>query len=321
MAINVLSLEGKAFVEKKLENVPKILKQKKAVLWLDILNPTKEDEEFIRKNFDFESLFISYMTAFNFRPRIIIQPGFVYLSFVSLEYVKGELKKFPLKFFLGKNFLITVRNKNLEEISAAKRISTSIKGFTPSRPELLLYLILDNLTDKYFPILDEIDDSLDVLETALFKNSRNNLLSDLFEVKHVVLEFRKIISPEREAMLFLTNRTNALIDEKSLIYFRDVFDHLIRMQDMLDTYRDLITSALDAYLSIASNKLNEVMKILTIFATLLIPLTVVVGFYGMNIDFPEYALIGKENMFFFILGLMVIISLLMLLFFKRKKWL
>ncbi len=322
MSLKVLSLSNGFFQAVDASKITSLINKPKSVLWLDIQSPSIEDKKFIKESFSFPKLFLDNSFSFNKRPKMEQQKDFVFFVVESLHYEEFEIHKHELNIFLGKNYLISVHETSLDSIELVEKNVSEKNHLIPKSPDLLFYLILSNLLDAYFPILDEIDDVLDSFETRLFSNPNEQTLSSLFKVKRVVLEFRKILSPQRELLLFLTNRQSSFIKPGNILFFRDLFDHTIRMQDMIDTYRDLITSSLEAYLSIVSNRMNEVMKFLTIFTTILFPMSLIAGIYGMNFQFmPEiHSPLGKQFGYFFALGAMVLVAIIMLLYFRRKKW-
>ena len=186
-------------------------------------------------------------------------------------------------------------------------------------PDFILYSIVDRLTDLYFSILDVLDDEVDRLEDAIVRDPSQGVLNEIFQLKHRLIHLRRIAAPQREIFALLNHREFPYIDRETLIYFRDVYEHLIRIYEVIDSLRDLLSSALEAYLSTVSNRLNEIMKTLTIMATIFMPLTLISSIYGMNFKYmPElnwrYGYAGC-------LAFMGFLSAWMISYFRRKKWL
>ncbi|MFH1391261.1 MAG: magnesium/cobalt transporter CorA [Candidatus Diapherotrites archaeon] len=292
----------------------------KTFVWIDVENPKEEDFEFLKKNFPLHPLAADPIFESRLRPKIIDFQQHLLLVFHEPIMEQNKLSFSRVIFFIGKDFLITIHNRSLPSIDAIKELVNNNTNFLKKGPSFLVYNMLDQITDNYFPILDELDDELDNLENKIFLGNEKDTLRKVFSLKRKILEIKRKISPTREVLSSLSRHESKIIDKNALIYFRDVYDHAIRISDTIDIYRDLLTSVLDVYISLQSNKLNEVMKVLTVIATIMMPLTVITGFYGMNIIFPEVGFF-KADSYFFILFIMLIISGLMLLYFRKKKWL
>ena len=169
--------------------------------------------------------------------------------------------------------------------------------------------------------MDKMAEELDALESEIFSNPNKKTLNKLFRLKRNLIQLRKTVNAQRDILLFLGRQESEFILQEHRVYFRDVYEHLVRVSDSVDTYREIISDSMDAYLSVISNRLNEVMKVLTIIATIILPMSLVAAFYGMNVNFPEYVIFGKEGSYFFALAVMASIAALMLLWFRSKKWL
>jgi magnesium transporter len=193
---------------------------------------------------------------------------------------------------------------------------------TRSRSTLLLYRVLDGLVDSFFPSLAAFDDRIDALEDAIFLKADDYQLQEIFQLKRQLVAMRKTVTPQRDAFASLMGGVAELpgLAEEDEHYFRDVYDHLIRISDLIDSYRDLLTGAMDVYLSTVSNRINAVMKQLTIIATIFLPLTFVTGFFGQNFDWmvshidswPMFLVLG--------VGSEIVALLVLLAFFKRRGW-
>src|SRR5215813_12415598 len=185
-------------------------------------------------------------------------------------------------------------------------------------PDYLLYLLLDTLTADYMPAIGALDDTLDELETAVFSRPTPHTLSTLFTVKRAVLHLRRIISPQREVLNKLARDDYTVIDPQDRVFFRDVYDHLVRLVDLNETLRDLTSGALDTYLSVTSNRINEVMKVLTIISALFMPISFVTGFFGMNFEGLPFA---NRWLMMGVLGTILMTPFLMLYWFTQRGWL
>jgi magnesium transporter len=193
---------------------------------------------------------------------------------------------------------------------------------TADRPSLLLYRIVDGLVDSFFPALADFDDRIDELETAIFAHADDRQLQEVFRMKRLLVGMRKVVTPQRDTFASLMGRMAALpgMGEEDEHYFRDVYDHLIRISDLIDSYRDLLTSAMDVYLSTVSNRLNGVMKQLAVIATIFLPLSWLTGFFGQNFAWLTHH-IGDRQAFIGVgVGTELAALAILLAFFKRRGW-
>jgi len=187
-------------------------------------------------------------------------------------------------------------------------------------PSFLMHQILDQIVDYYSPVLDDFDERIDQLEDNIFslKQPNNAILEDIMELKRSVLRLRRISAKQMDIFYRMSRGEIHLIPQSMLPFYRDIYDHLIRVTDLAENYRDLISGALEAYLSVVSNRMNEIMKVLTIFSAIMLPLTFIAGLYGMNFDnLPE---LHWAYSYFVVLGLMVIVAVGMLFMFWKRGW-
>jgi magnesium transporter len=180
-----------------------------------------------------------------------------------------------------------------------------------------MHHLMDTEIDFYFPVLDEIEDQIDELEEEVYRNIDQKVLGRMFRLKRQLLTIRKRIGPQKEIVLMLTQKSFPFISEQSSAYYRDIYDHIIRINESIDDYREILSNTLEVHLSMVSNRMNEVMKALTIVATVMLPLTVLTGIYGMNLNIPESHI---DFMYYIVLSFMVIIAAIMILYFRRKRW-
>ena len=223
--------------------------------------------------------------------------------------------------FYSEHFLITVHRDDCPAFAEIRRrYQRSDKKI--EQPSLLLYRVVDGLVDSFFPVLAAFDDRIDELEDAIFLNADDKQLQEIFQMKRVLVGLRKTVSPQRDTFARLMGGIAELpgLAQDDERYFRDIYDHLIRISDLIDSYRDLLTGAMDVYLSTVSNRLNAVMKQLTIIATVFLPLSWLTGFFGQNFGFMVGHIGGWETF----VGLGVVSELLvlaaLLVFFKRRGW-
>ncbi|MEO5567862.1 MAG: magnesium transporter CorA family protein, partial [Gemmatimonadaceae bacterium] len=221
-----------------------------------------------------------------------------------------DLETFNLCFYLGRRFLVTVHAGPSAAVDAvADRIGQS--------PELMArgvdriaHSVMDTAIDAYFPLLDQLDEFVDSLEQRVFENFEQEAIRDIFAVKRTVLSLRRHLAPQREVFSALANRPTPLLSPESQVYFRDVQDHVLRINDSLETYRDLLSSTMDSYLTQVSNRLGTATKGLSIFATVTLPFVIISGMWGMN--FEHIPLSAHPFGFWILLGLQMAIGLVLL---------
>jgi magnesium transporter len=303
------------------EDISEILKRKDQFVWLDMQDPQEEDIALLREEFKFHPLAIEDATRHHERPKIDSYDQYYFLVFYAIDYDEGKsrLHKEAMNLFIGANYIVSVHEGEI------KAIDETIARWQKNEEEFgndagaLLYALLDSITDDYFPVIDQLAERVETLEEKIFERFSEDALQEVFGLKSDLLSIRRIVAPERDVLNILIRREVPIFERNTILYLQDVYDHIVRITDSIDTYRDLLSSALDAFLSVQSNRLNQIVKVLTIASIVLMSNALVAGIYGMNFEFmPElHWLYGYP----FALGLMLIISLGLILFFRRRKWL
>jgi magnesium transporter len=223
--------------------------------------------------------------------------------------------------FYSERFLITVHHDDCPAFAEIRRRYRD-RDMAIERPALLLYRVVDGLVDSFFPILSAFDDRIDELEDQIFARADDAQLQEIFRMKRLLVGMRKAVTPQRDTFARLMGRVASLpgLIEEDERYFRDVYDHLIRISDLIDSYRDLLTGAMDVYLSTVSNRLNSVMKQLTVIATIFLPLTFITGFFGQNFGWMVGHIGGLPAFVVFGIGGEIAIVVGLLALFKRRGW-
>src|SRR5437588_9635964 len=249
--------------------------------WLDLDRPSEADFEILRDVFGFHPLAVEDSEQFDQRAKLDDYDDFVFLVVYGAAPDNDRLVE--VHCFYSERFLLTVHHDDTPAFAEIRRRYQQREDAIDA-PSLLLYRIVDGLVDSFFPILGDFDDRIDELEDAIFQRATDEQLQEIFRMKRLLVGMRKAVSPQRDTFASLTGRIGELpgLAEEDERYFRDVYDHLIRISDMIDSYRDLLTGAMDVYLSTVSNRLNAVMKQLTVIATIFLPLTFITGFFGQN---------------------------------------
>ena len=303
-----------------LSMLPQYLAQPDTLVWLDFNTPTSDEIEILRKYFQFHPLAIEDAVRQYQRPKIDAYEHYYFVVFYSAKYDDGDktFKLLPLHLFIGHNFLVTVHRDAIpaldETINRWKSPDTPLGRTVGS----LVYALLDAIVDNYFPLIDLFADQIDQLETTIFEDSKDDSIQTIFQLKKDLLALRRVVAPERDVLNVMMRREIAVFSSEDIIYLQDVYDHVLRVTDSVDTYRDLLSSALDSFLSLQSNRLNQIVKVLTVTSIVLMTNSLIAGIYGMNFDFmPE---LHWRFGYAWALGLMVAATIGLVAFFKRMRW-
>jgi magnesium transporter len=290
-------------------------------VWVDLDQATADEARILSTVFHFHELAIEDALSEVHQPKIESYGTYLYLILHGIDFsaAKHRFQTRDIDFFLGQQFLVTVHkgmSRSIDKISQACGRDTRVLG---EGPGVLMYRIVDTMVDNYRPEVEKLGARLDKIETEVFDAPKQDLVRRILNFKKDVASLRQVVLPERDAVGRLARREFALVDEHLAYRFRDVHDHLIRLADEAMFFQDRIASILDAHLSAVSNQLNAVMKVLTIIATLFMPLTVLTGMYGMNVTLPHLPG-GDTAQFWWILGIMLATSTAMVYYFRRKRW-
>ena len=317
-ACHVIDHRGSARIRFDRENAERLLNEGH-FFWLDLYRPEPDDFEILRELFHYHPLAIEDSEHFHQRPKLDEYDDFAFLVVYGASPDEDRLVE--VHCFYSEHCLVTVHR---DDCPAFREIRDRYeKRQKPiEKPTLLLYRIVDSLVDSFFPVLAEFDDRIDDLEDALFGGATEEELQEIFRMKRLLVGMRKAISPQRDLFASFQGGVAALpgMTPDGERYFRDVYDHMIRISDLVDTYRDLLTGAMDVYLSTVSNRLNNVMKQLAIIATIFLPLTFITGFFGQNFGFMVRHITSWHS--FVVFGLVLELGTLaaFLVMFKRRGW-
>ncbi len=311
--------------EKVIKDVEEVFKYKStdSVTWVNFNGLSHVEEiEKIGKHYDLHPLILEDIVNISSRPKIDEYENYIFVVLKMLYYDNNEeVISEQVSFVLGENFVLTFQEAEGDVFdSVRERLRTAKGRIRGLGSDYLLYALIDSVTDHYFTIIETMGNKIEDLEDNLFTGlSQNEISQQIQELKREVLKVRRVIFPLREIINRIEKTDNKLILDKTLHYYRDVYDHIIQVSENIDIYREMIWGLMDMYMTSISNRMNEVMKVLTIIATIFIPLTFIAGIYGMNFEnIPEL----KYKYSYFILWLvMIVIFLGMLWYFKRKKWL
>lgn len=297
------------------ESISDLIQDSQQIVWLDIQDPTSEDVELLRCEFAFHELALEDVIRREQRPKIDQYEGYYFMVFYAVRRGRHD----EVNLFIGENYLVTVHTGQVPEIDATVarwRLNADRLGHSVAVP---IYSLLDAIVDGYFPVIDEIAEQVEDIETSLFEPGGRDCQQEVFAIKRELLHLRRVIAPERELLNTLIRRDDPVLGEHTLPYFQDIYDHLIRIMDSIDVAREQLTGLLDAQLSVVSNRLNSVMKRMTALATILMSVNLVASNYGMNFThMPELA---WPYGYAWALGLMVVIGVILTAVFRRIDWL
>jgi magnesium transporter len=281
--------------------------------WLDLYQPTPDDFVVLREVFKFHPLALEDSEHFGQRAKLDDYDDFVFL--VVYGAVPDQDRLVEVHCFYSERYLITVHRDDAPAF-AEVRHRYQKRGKLVEDPALLLYRIIDGLVDSFFPILADFDDRIDDLENQIFLQARDEQLQEIFAMKRLLVGMRKAVTPQRDVFASLIGGVAELpaMTQENERYFRDIYDHLIRISDLIDTYRDLLTGSMDVFLSTTSNRLNIVTKQLAVIATVFLPLTFITGFFGQNFGwmvrhintFSDFMIFGVGSLVVFLVALLTV---------------
>jgi magnesium transporter len=323
--ITVIDYDAEQFQEKETKTIEECFpfKDTPTVTWINIdgLHEVQIIEK-IGKHFAIHPLIQEDILHTGQRPKMEDMESYIFVVARMLVYndETGEIESEQVSLILGANYVISFQEKVGDIFDPVReRIRNGRGRIRRMKADYLAYALVDTLVDNYFVILEKLGEKIEGMEDELVANPTPETLQTIHILKREMIFLRKSVWPLREVISSLERGESSLIYESTGMYFRDVYDHTIQVMDTVETYRDMVSGMLDTYLSSLSNRMNEVMKVLTIIATIFIPLTFVAGIYGMNFEFmPE---LKWHWGYFAALGLMVVIFIGMVFYFRRKRWL
>ena len=293
-------------------------------LWVDMQNPTDEEyEQVLQRLFGFHELAIEDTTSDVHGPKVDDYGDSMYIVYhaIGLGDERMDIHTDEVDVFLGRNYLVTVHDSQIDVFDRMQQARNHESNGLARGPSYLLYQLIDLQLDATVNLLTQFEEDLDVLGDEIFENAGANsseILNDLLTAKSSALRLRRVLVPQREVLGRLMRQDYAMIPADHRIYYRDIYDHLARLADLADSMRDLATSTIETHLALVNNRMNEVMKVLTVFAAIFIPLTFIAGVYGMNFEhMPELtSSIGYPMIW--VLFISIVVG--MLWYFRRKQW-
>jgi magnesium transporter len=313
------------WLETDLAALPKLREDPQISIWLDLQDPTEAESRVLTDVFQFHPLAIEDMLQDYGHPKLDLYDGYVFLIVHGINFDTLDLDRsfvvdtLELDLFAGPNFVVTHHSdpplRSIRDLHKDVR-DTSHRPWVTVR---LLHRMLDRLVDNYLPVMEKIGCRIDDLEEKVIQNPTPDLLLHVLEAKKTIHRLRRMTNHQRGILESLARGHIDLIPRDSLVFYRDIFDHFVRVADLAETYREEVQGAIDAYLSVSANKTNEIMKALTQISTVMLPLTFIAGIYGMNFDImPE---LKWTYGYPFALALMLLTAVGIIVWFRRRHWL
>jgi len=304
--------------------IAKFLQEPQGCIWVDLESPTDDERGILERLFRFHKLAVENCFAQSNHPRIDDYGDYFYLVVHGVASMRGSavpgeprLRLKEIDIFLGERLLVTYHAGVESAIEAVRKKCAEVERLMARGPDRVLAEILDLVAEEYVGLMERLDMEIDGLEDRLFKHASRPALREIFSLKKDVLHLRRVVNPQREVLNRLARAEHKAVSKEETVYFRDVYDHIYRVSEMLESFRDVLASALEVYLTVVANRTNEVMKVLTTFSIVLMTGALIAGLYGMNVDLPG----GKSPVMFWVLvGVMLALSVGLLAFFRKRKW-
>lgn len=306
------------------QELRRIVDKEEGTLWVDIDSADVHQHTLLEKVFRFHPLAIEDTLSPGTRVKLEEYDRYLFVVVSGIRFDRGttdpyDLETFNLYFFLGRHFLVTVHAVESASCDSTRDRLMRNPDLLGRGPEMTMHAIIDQAVDAYFPMVEQLNEHVDRLERQLFDAFDEGLIHEIFKAKRSAHALRRHTGPLREVLNVLSNRPSVYLRPETQLYFRDIYDHTIRINESVDTTRDLLSGVLETYLSQTSNRMNRVMKQLSIVATLALPLIVVGGIYGMN--FSQMPLTHHPLGFYWALGTMFAVTAVMLWWLRSNKWL
>jgi magnesium transporter len=308
------------------QEFPKLIRDRQDLLWVNFESEPAETCLPILQGFGFHPLAIDDALQEIHSPKLDDWGEYLYIVLNYMDITEHnsqwETKIEELDVFLGENYIITLHDTPIQALKNAWDACDRDPRILQDGADHLLYKIADNMVSDYMPTVEKIDDAIDQIEDQVFDRPSPHTLERLFALKRLLQVMRRILLPQREVLNKLARDDYKVIDPKDRIFFRDIYDHLVRLHDLNESLRDLVGGALDTYLSVVNNRMNDVMKTLTVITTLFMPITFITGFFGMNFFEPVAGLAGwtARQAFMVTVGIMLLFPFSMFLWMRRRTW-
>ena len=308
------------------QEFPQLVRDRRGLLWVNFENEPAETCLPILQGFGFHPLAIDDALQEVHVPKLDDWGNYLYivLSYMNVKangnFSEAEAEE--LDIFLGANYIVTLHDSAIPGIEETWLACDRDPRTLQDGADHLLYKIADNIVTGYMPAVEKVDEAIDQLQDEIFDRPTPQTLERLFALKRLLQAMRRILLPQREVMNKLARDDYRVIDPRDRIFFRDIYDQLVRLHDLNESLRDLVSGALDSYLSVVNNRMNDIMKTLTIITTFFMPITFLTGFFGMNFFEPVADLVGwtSREVFYLTMAILVLFPLGMYLWMRRRTW-
>ena len=291
-------------------------------LWVDVVQPTPEEgQQLLAETFHFHPLSVEDALSEIHHPKVEPYERYLYVILHGIDFQASEhqFATLDVDFFLAENYLVTVHDGRSRSIQKVKDLCVHHAHILEEGPVALMHRIVDSMVDNYAPELAEIEEQMDELEDQAILGAGDNLVRPILAIKRDLAALRRVVIPQRDVVGRLARREFPQISNEMAYRFRDVYDHLVRYADEAVMFQDRVTGILEGYLSAISNRLNQVMKVLTVVSTIVLPMTVLTGLWGMNVGLPHFA--GSDAaQFWWVVAIMGVITVAMLAVFRWRRW-
>lgn len=299
-----------------------LLDSGKGLLWVDMEAATEDEMDLLSDLFQFHSLSIEDCIFPNHRPKIDEYGSYLFIVFHAMALRNSmataeNLEILELNIYLGSNYLVTFHEDPIVVINQIRTKCSMNSGLMAKGPDALLHHIMDSIVDDLTRLLDKVEDKLDIIEDAILADEEGALLA-INEFKGLLSKFRKVAGPQRDVVRMLMSQELAFISDHRVIYFKDIHDHLISINENANMLREVISSTMDSYLSMVQKKMNNIMKVLTVVTIVMMPLNLIASIYGMN--FKHMPELSMPHGYLLILLLMHAIAATLILYFRKIKW-
>ena len=314
--------DNKMYHDVDLSTTSDLLASPNNLLWIDLYDTSEQELAYIGQIFNFHPLSLEDCLQESPRAKIDNYDDYYFFVFHALRYFEeveeeDEISSIELDVFLGTNYIVTIHPIALLAVGKVARISLKASEYMERGPDYLLYKIVDNIVDDSFPIIDRLGERIDDLEDNIFISKGQHVTEEIATLRRTIILLRKVLIPQRQIFINIRGRYSFFVNDENVPYYLDLADNLNSILDTVNTFRDLVNSTMEAYYSVLTGRTSEIITILTIISIIMMPLTVITGFFGMNVEFP-----GREHpytIWFILLG-MFALSLSMLGFFRHRKW-
>ncbi|MCL2143923.1 MAG: magnesium transporter CorA family protein [Endomicrobia bacterium] len=325
----IYSFNGEFHTENDAAAIAEIVNKKPKFIWADIFldnsGLSHEETVLLTEAFKFHELSLEDCLFPQYYPKMEEFENYVFGAVHGIQLKPNYLQEFDesiyeLNIFAGKDFIVTVHTEELFFIETIYEKAKARPQIELKSNSNLMYNIFNKVVSSYEFTMEKIDDKMDALEDAILEEPEKKHMEEILDIKKVILAIKKIAESQQAAYLYFTRSNNSVVAKEYTAYFRDIFFQCARISQSIAMRSQMVVGLLEVYMSNVTLKLTEVMKFLTIIATVIMPALLISGYFGMNVTFPEYSLFGEAGSWFFAVALMLVAILALLVYFKKKKW-